>query len=73
MTLKKSRTYTLQLELDALTEENQVLKAEVSGLEKKVCDEKSRFQDVWCTIKLSVPGRVRQSDCGQGFRDLARS
>ena len=38
------------MELKALlTRENQAPKAEVSEFEKKLCDEKSRFRDMWHT------------------------
>ena len=40
---------TLRMELEALTRENQALKAEVSVLEQKLSDEKSRFREMWRT------------------------
>ncbi len=38
---------TLRKEVEALAEENQSLKAEVSSLGQKLLDEKARFRDMW--------------------------
>ena len=40
---------TLRRELEALAEENQALKVEVSALEHKLHDEKARFRESWRT------------------------
>ena len=42
-------THVLKRELDALTEENHALKAEVSDLKHKLHEEKNRFRDLWRT------------------------
>ena len=39
----------LKRELDTLAEENQSLKAEVSGLKDKLHEEKARIRDLWYT------------------------
>ena len=39
----------LRRKMQALTEDNQTLKQEVSGLKQQMLDEKARFCSLWCT------------------------
>ena len=56
---------TLHRELDALTEENQALKAEVSSLGQQLSDAKLRFCERWHTNCKCLA----ECDYGQGVRD----